>query len=49
MQNGDDFLIIDMATAETSAFYDKVPMKLRRPQPEWWLPKLDNKPVWLLN
>ena len=27
MQNGDDFWIIDMATAETSAFYDKVAMK----------------------
>lgn len=38
MQNGDDFWIIDMATAETSAFYDCVPEELRLPQPENWLP-----------
>ena len=38
MQNGDDFYIIDMALAETSAFYDTVPQYLRRPQEENWLP-----------
>ncbi len=38
MQNGDDFWIIDMAPAETSAFYDRVPKALRRPMPENWLP-----------
>ena len=49
MQIGYFFWIIYLATAETSAFYDKVAMKLKRPQPEQWLPKLDNKPIWLLN
>ena len=48
MQNGNDFWIIDMATAENSAYYNKVPAELRRPQTEEWIPKLDNKPVWLL-
>jgi len=49
MQNGDDFWIIDMAVAETSAFYDKIPLELRHPQAEQWIPQLDNKPVWLLS
>lgn len=40
MQNGDDFWIIDMALAETSAFYDRVPAELRHPATENWLPNL---------
>lgn len=41
MQNGDDFWLIDMALAETSAFYENaVPAELRRPTPENWIPKL---------
>ncbi len=41
MQNGDDFWLIDMALAETSAFYeDCVPAKLRTPTPENWLPEI---------
>lgn len=48
MQNGDEFWLIDMAVAENSAYYDKVPTELRCPQIEEWIPKLDNKPVWLL-
>lgn len=41
MQNGDDFWLIDMALAETSAFYDCVPKELRHPTQEDWIPKLD--------
>lgn len=40
MQNSDDFYIIDMALAETSAFYECVPKELRHASPEDWLPKL---------
>lgn len=41
MQNGDDFWLIDMALAETSAFYREcVPRTSRMPTPEDWLPKL---------
>lgn len=41
MQEGDDFYLIDMATAETSAFYECVPKALRRPRTEErWLPNL---------
>lgn len=40
MQNGSDFWIIDMATAQTSAFYDSVPSNLRHPTQENWLPDL---------
>ena len=41
MQNGTDFWLIDMALAETSAFYKAcVPEKLRRPAEENWIPKL---------
>lgn len=43
MQNGDTFWIIDMAVAETSAFYNKVPVEKRRPIVENWLPDLSNK------
>lgn len=38
MQNGDDFWLIDMAPAEQSNFYDRVPSDLRRPGEENWLP-----------
>jgi hypothetical protein len=41
MQNGDDFWLIDMAVAESSAFYDHVPQELRRPMPEDWIPRLE--------
>lgn len=41
MQNGDDFWLIDMATAEYSAYYkETVPEALRRPMEENWLPDL---------
>lgn len=40
MQNGEEFWLIDMAIAENSAFYDCVPKKLRKPQPENWIPIL---------
>ena len=40
MQNGDDFYIIDMATAESSAFYESVEPALRRPLPENWIPQI---------
>lgn len=40
MQNGGDFWLIDMALAEQSAFYDRVPPELRRPTKEDWIPKL---------
>lgn len=40
MQNGDDFWIIDMATAKNSAYYNSVPKELRHPLPEKWLPDL---------
>lgn len=39
MQNGDDFWMIDMAPAEQSNFYDRVPSDLRRPEEENWLPE----------
>lgn len=43
MQNGNDFYIIDMATAEHSAYYDEtVPTELRHVQPENWLPDLSD-------
>lgn len=42
MQNGDDFWLIDMATAETSAGYGKaVAVKDRRPMEENWLPVIE--------
>lgn len=41
MQNGDGFWLIDMALAETSAFYREcVPKASRMPTPEDWLPRL---------
>lgn len=39
MQNQGDFWIIDMAIAENSAFYECVPLELRSPSPENWLPQ----------
>lgn len=44
MQNDTDFWLIDMATAETSAFYDYVPKHLRNPRKENWLPDLSREP-----
>ena len=40
MQNGDDFYIIDMALAETSALAECIPAGMLRPQIENWLPRL---------
>lgn len=40
MANGDDLWLIDMAVAENSAFYDRVPPALRNPMEEEWLPRL---------
>lgn len=44
MQNDTDFWLIDMALAETSAFYTCVPKPLRRPSPENWIPQLPVNP-----
>ena len=44
MQNGDDFWLIDMAPAETSAFYkETVPAGKRRPSEENWIPEIPEK------
>lgn len=40
MQNGDDFWLIDMATADTSALNHYVPSGLLRKSEENWIPKL---------
>lgn len=40
MQNGEDFWLIDMALAENSAFYDSVPISLRHPTKENWIPQI---------
>lgn len=40
MQNGDDFWLIDMATADTSALNDCVPASLLKKAPENWIPQL---------
>lgn len=40
MANGDDLWLIDMAVAENSAFYERVPPALRNPMEEEWLPRL---------
>lgn len=40
MQNGNDFYIIDMATASTSAFNDCIPKNLLRKDEENWIPKI---------
>ena len=43
MQNGNDFYIIDMALAEYSAFYDCVPIELRNPITENWMPLISKE------
>ena len=43
MQNGNDFWLIDMAVAENSAFYNKIPDDMRRPIAENWIPDLSDK------
>lgn len=40
MQNGDDFWLIDMATADTSALNECVPAGLLKKAPENWIPQL---------
>lgn len=40
MQNGDDFWLIDMATADTSALNDCVPAGFLKKAPENWIPQL---------
>lgn len=40
MQDGNTFYIIDMATAQTSAFNECIPPHLRKTMPENWIPKL---------
>lgn len=42
MQNGDDFWLIDMATADTSALKECVPDGLLRKTEEDWLPRLQS-------
>ena len=37
MQTGDKFYLIDMAVAENSFYYDRVPKELRKPSEEKWL------------
>ena len=39
MQNGDGFWLIDMALAANSAFAEKIPVKLKKPE-ENWIPDL---------
>ena len=41
MKNGDDYWIIDMAVAENSTFYNRIPSELRRPMEEDWIPELN--------
>lgn len=40
MQEGSEFYIIDMATAQTSMYNDCIPENLRRTMEENWIPKL---------
>lgn len=40
MQNGNDFWLIDMATADTSALNECVPPEKLKRTPENWIPKL---------
>lgn len=40
MQNDDDFWIIDMATAQTSALADCIPAEKRKAVPENWIPAI---------
>ncbi len=41
MQNGDDFWLIDMATADTSALNECIPAGKLKKSPENWIPELD--------
>ena len=41
MQNGNDFWIIDMATANTSALNEYIPVEKRKIYPEDWLPVIE--------
>lgn len=43
MQNGDDFWLIDMATADTSALRECVPAETIKKYPENWLPNIGHK------
>ena len=43
MQNGDDFYIIDMALAATSALSECVPNGILKAEKEDWLPRLTEK------
>ena len=43
MQNGDDFYIIDMALAATSALSECVPKDILKAEKEDWLPRLTEK------
>ena len=42
MQNGSDFWIIDMATADTSALNFCVPRELLKKSEENWIPQIEN-------
>lgn len=44
MQSGDDFYVIDMATADTSALSGCVPCGAMKSREEDWIPKLDAPP-----
>ena len=41
MQNGKDFYLIDMALAQNSALNEYIPIELRRPMEENWLPEIN--------
>lgn len=43
MKNGDDFYIIDMATADTSALKECIPANLLKKSPEDWIPRIQTK------
>ena len=42
MKNVDDFCLIDMDLEENSAFYESVPVELRNPTEENWIPKISS-------
>lgn len=41
MQNGDDFWLIDMATADCSALNDCIPKEKLNKVPENWIPDFE--------
>lgn len=43
MQNGDDFWLIDMATADTSALNDCVPREKLKKHEENWMPDFSSR------